>query len=165
MIDIFGKLTLDAFKHNAIEVAAGISMIVTSIVIIALLSYFQRWQWLWKEWLTSLDPKKIGVMYIVVAAVMLFKGVTDAAMIRAQQALSVGDSTGILSADHFQQVFSAHGTTMIFFVGMGFVFGLMNLIIPLQIGARDVAFPFLNSVSFWLFAAGASSRQYIPHHW
>ena len=86
---------------------------------------------------------------------MFFKGFADAVMMRLQQALSVGDSHGFLSAGHFQEVFSAHGTTMIFFVGMGVIFGLMNLIVPLQIGARDVAYPFLNAVGFWLFAAGA----------
>ena len=98
--------------------------------------------------------KRIGIMYIVVALIMFFKGFADALMMRLQQALSVGDSHGFISSGHFQEVFSAHGTTMIFFVGMGVVFGLMNLIIPLQIGARDVAYPFLNAVGFWLFACG-----------
>jgi cytochrome o ubiquinol oxidase subunit 1 len=119
-----------------------------------LITYLKRWQWLWREWLTSLDPKKIGIMYIIVALVMLLRGIADAAMMRTQQALSVGSSHGILSSDHFQQIFSAHGTMMIFFVAMGLMFGLINLVLPLQIGARDVAFPFLNQVSFWLFATG-----------
>ena len=152
---MFGKLTLDAFKHDWIALGAGFSMILGALFVIALLFYYKRWTWLWKEWLISLDPKKIGVMYTVVAGVMLLKGVADALMIRAQQIFSVGDSLGYLSADHFQQVFSAHGTTMIFFVGMGSVFAVTNLIMPLQIGARDVAFPFLNSISFYFFAAGA----------
>jgi cytochrome o ubiquinol oxidase subunit I len=152
---MFGKLTLDAFRHDPVQNAASISVIVACIAMSCLLFYFKRWKWLWTHWLTSLDPKKIGVMYVVVAAVMLFKGVSDASMIRIQQVFSVGDAHGFMSADHFQQVFSAHGTTMIFFVGMGVVFGLMNLVVPLQIGARDVAFPFLNALSFWLFAAGA----------
>src|SRR5690606_10782134 len=115
---------------------------------------FKKLGWLWREWLTSLDHKKIGVMYIVVAVLMLLRGVADALMMRAQQALAAGDASGIVSSDTFQQVFSAHGTIMIFFVAMGLMFGIINLIVPLQIGARDVAFPFMNSVSFWLFAAG-----------
>jgi cytochrome o ubiquinol oxidase subunit 1 len=151
---MFGTLTLDAFKHNLIENVAGILMGVLGLVVIGILFYFRRWKWLWREWLTTLDPKKIGVMYLIVAFLMLFKGLVDAAMMRAQQYLSVGEAQGILTADHFQQVFTAHGSTMIFFVGMGIVFGSMNLLVPLQIGARDVALPFLNSLSFWLFAAG-----------
>ncbi len=153
---MFGNLTLDAFKHDPIEAAAGYSIFLSMILAVALITYFKRWTWLWKEWLTSLDPKRIGVMYIVVALIMLFKGLSDALMIRAQQAFSVGDAWGYLSASHFQQVFTAHGTTMIFFVGMGIVFGMMNLILPLQIGARDVAYPFLNSIGFWLFASGSA---------
>jgi cytochrome o ubiquinol oxidase subunit 1 len=149
-----GNLTLDAFKHDWIEVGADIMMVVSALMLVGYLSYFKKWKWLWKEWLTSLDPKKIGVMYIIVAVIMLFKGLIDAAMMRAQQAFSVGDSQGYLGAEHFQQLFTAHGSTMIFFVGMPFVFGVLNLILPLQIGARDVAFPFLNSLSFWLFVAG-----------
>src|ERR1022692_3386823 len=93
-------------------------------------------------------------MYIVVAVIMLLRGLADATMLRAQQATSVGASHGFLSANHFQQIFSAHGTIMIFFVAMGLMFGLINLLVPLQIGARDEAFPFLNATSFWLFTAG-----------
>lgn len=152
---LFGRLTIDAFRHDPIEMGAGIGMAIFGFIIVFLLFYYRGWKWLWREWLTSLDPKKIGMMYIVVASLMLFKGIVDATMLRAQQALSVGDSFGFLTASHFQQVFSAHGTTMIFFVGMGVVFAMLNLIIPLQIGARDVAFPFLNSLSFWLFTVGA----------
>lgn len=155
MHDLFGRLNLDAFKHDAIENGAGVSMAITGVVLVALLFYYRGWRWLWSEWLTSVDPKKIGMMYIVLSTTMLFKGLVDASMMRAQQMLSVDASFGYLTSDHFQQIFSAHGTTMIFFVGMGVVFGLLNLIVPLQIGARDVAFPFLNSVSFWLFAVGA----------
>ncbi len=152
---MFGRLTAEALKHDWIEYLAGVSMILGAIFIIALISYLKKWKWLWKEWLTSVDHKKIGIMYIVVSAIMLSKGLIDALMMRAQQAVSFGDSFGYLSASHFQQIFTAHGVTMIFFVGMGLVFGLINLVLPLQIGARDVAFPFLNSLSFWLFASGA----------
>lgn len=151
---MLGKLTLDALPHDTVVLGGAISMILGVIGILALITYLKRWRWLWREWLTSVDPKKIGVMYIVVAVVMLLRGGMDAAMIRAQQALSVGSSHGFLTSEHFQQIFSAHGTIMIFFVGMGLMFGIINLILPLQIGARDVAFPFMNSVSFWLFAVG-----------
>ncbi len=136
-------------------VGATVSMVATVLGAAAALTYFRKWKWLWKEWLTSLDPKRIGVMYIIVAIAMLLRGAADALMMRIQQATSVGDSSGIISSDTFQQVFTAHGTIMIFFVAMGLMFGLINLIVPLQIGARDVAFPFLNSVSFWLYVAGA----------
>jgi len=152
---LFGRLTLNAFKRDAIETSVGVSILIGGIAIIALLTYYKKWKWLWSDWLTSLDHKKIGVMYLIVSALMLFKGVVDALMMRAQQVLSVGDSFGYLSSPHYQQLFTAHGTTMIFFVAMGLVFALINFIIPLQIGARDVAFPFLNSLSFWLFAAGS----------
>lgn len=153
---MFGKLTIDAFHHELSQNMAVGGMISSGIALILLITYLKRWKWLWNEWLTSVDPKKIGIMYIVVVLIMFMKGFADALMMRIQQALSVGDSHGFISAGHFQEVFSAHGTTMIFFVGMGVVFGLLNLIVPLQIGARDVAFPFLNSLSFWLFAAGAA---------
>lgn len=130
-------------------------MVLAGIGIVALLTYFKKWTWLWKNWITTTDHKKIGVMYILVAIVMLLRGVADALMMRVQQATSVGDSQGILTADHFQQVLTAHGTIMIFFVAMGLMFGLINLVLPLQLGSRDVAFPVLNNTSFWLFAAGA----------
>ncbi|MBA3604275.1 MAG: cbb3-type cytochrome c oxidase subunit I, partial [Parachlamydiaceae bacterium] len=135
--------------------SAGIGMIVSGIIVLILLFYFRGWKTLWSEWLTSVDHKKIGMMYITVATLMLAKGLTEATMMRGQQILSVGSSQGFLEPAHFQEIFSAHGTTMIFFVGMGALLGLLNLIVPLQIGARDVAFPFLNSLSFWLYAAGA----------
>ncbi len=150
----WGRLTLDALPHDKIVLGGVVAMIGGLLAAIALLTYFKRWKWLWKEWLTSLDPKKIGVMYLTVASLMLLRGVADALMLRAQQATSVGSSQGLLTSDHFQQVFSAHGTVMIFFVAMGVIFGLINLLVPLQIGARDVAFPFLNSASFWLYISG-----------
>jgi len=151
---MFGRLTAEAFKHDWIEYLAGASMILGAIFVVVLLTYYKRWKWLWTEWLTSVDHKKIGIMYLVVSFVMLAKGLIDAVMIRAQQAYAVGDSMGYLTAPHFQQIVTAHGVTMIFFVGMGVMFGLINLVLPLQIGARDVAFPFLNNLSFWLFAFG-----------
>jgi cytochrome o ubiquinol oxidase subunit 1 len=153
-MNLLGRLTIKAFEHDPITLGGVFGLVMGLIAAIALLFYLKRWKWLWREWLTSVDPKKIGVMYITLATIMLLRGVADACMIRAQQALSVGPAHGIVSSDTFQQVFSAHGTIMIFFVAMGFMFGLINLVVPLQIGARDVAFPFLNSVSFWLYAAG-----------
>jgi cytochrome o ubiquinol oxidase subunit 1 len=149
-----GRLTFDALKHDPISYGGIAGMILAVLTIIAGLTYFKKWRWLYTNWLTSLDPKKIGVMYLIVSAVMLVRGVADAAMMRAQQAVASGNH-GFLSSDTYQQVFTAHGTIMIFFAGMGLMFALINLIVPLQIGARDVAFPFLNSVSFWLFVAGA----------
>lgn len=151
---LLGRLSLEALPQEPVTQGGALMMVVGVVFIAGLITFFGKWGWLWKEWLTSLDPKKIGVMYLVVAVIMLLRGFADVLMIRAQQALSVGDASGIVSSDTFQQVFSAHGTIMIFFVAMGIIFGLINLILPLQIGARDVAFPFLNATSFWLFVAG-----------
>lgn len=153
-MNFWGKLNLEAFQHPKLVMGAVVGMTLTLAFVVTFLTYKKKWGWLWREWLTSLDPKKIGVMYIIVSLLMLFRGVFDAALLKFQQAISIGNNNGILTSDSFQQVFSAHGTIMIFFVAMGLMFGLINLIVPLQIGARDVAFPFLNSLSFWLFVAG-----------
>lgn len=152
---LFGKLTFSALPHEWFTLGATVSIAAGGLGIALLLTYFKRWRWLWNEWLTSTDPKKIGIMYIVVATLMLFRGAMDAGMMWLQQALSAGASHGYLDPNHFQQIFTSHGTIMIFFVTMGFMFGLMNLIVPLQIGSRDVAFPFLNTLSLWLYIAGA----------
>lgn len=152
---MLGRLGLEALKHDWIEYMAGVSIVGGGLFILAILTYFKLWKILWKDWITSVDHKKIGIMYIVVAFLMLIKGLIDAAMMRAQQAVSVGDSMGYLGAEHFQQIFTAHGAAMIFFVAMGAIFGIINLVLPMQIGARDVAFPFLNNLSFWLFSSGA----------
>jgi cytochrome o ubiquinol oxidase subunit 1 len=152
--DLLGKLSLDALPHDLVTAGGAASMVLGLVFIAGLLSYKKRWSWFYKEWLTTTDPKKIGVMYGAVATVMLLRGLGDALMMRVQQATSVGAHHGFLDANHFQQVVSAHGTIMIFFVGMGFMFALINLVVPLQIGSRDVAFPFVNATSFWLFAAG-----------
>lgn len=149
---IFGRLELSDFVHEPIMAGAGVAMVGGLFLAIIGLTYFKKWKWLWKNWLTSLDPKKIGVMYLIVSLIMLLRGLADTMLVRAQQALN--GSPELLSSDHFQQIFTAHGSIMIFFVAMGVIFGIFNLIIPSQIGARDVAFPFLNSVSFWLFVAG-----------
>lgn len=151
---IFGRLSFDALPKEMITIGGALTMVFGALFVAAVITYLKRWKWLWKNWLTSLDAKRIGVMYIVVAVIMLLRGGGDALLIRAQQATSVGDSTGVLTSDTFQQIFSAHGTIMIFFVAMGLMFGLINLVLPLMLGKRDVAFPFLNSVSFWLFTGG-----------
>lgn len=151
---LLGRLSFDALPKELVTQGGAASMVLIGLLAVAALFYFKKWTWLWKNWLTTLDAKKIGIMYIIVAVLMLLRGVADAVMIRAQQALASGDATGLFTPDTFQQVFSSHGTIMIFFVAMGLMFGLINLVLPLMLGARDVAFPFLNSVSFWLFAVG-----------
>src|SRR6202522_2818782 len=152
---MFGKLTWAATPFDQPI------PLVTSAVVIALLASILGfvtwkgwWPYLWREWLTSTDHKRIGVMYVVLALVMLIRGFSDAIMMRSQLALAAGSATGFLPPEHYDQIFSAHGTIMIFFVAMAFVIGLMNFVVPLQLGVRDVAFPVLNSVSFWLTAAG-----------
>jgi len=151
---VLGRLSWSALPHAPITIGGAILMVLLGLAVAGLLTYTKRWKWLYREWLTAQDPKKIGVMYLIVAGLMLLRGFADVLMMRAQQATSVGSSHGVVSADTFQQVFSAHGTIMIFFVAMGLMFGLINLVVPLLIGARDVAFPFLNAASFWLFVAG-----------
>jgi cytochrome o ubiquinol oxidase subunit 1 len=154
---IFGKLTLDAIPYqNPIIMGAGAFMALCALAVIGALFYFKRWTWLWKEWLTSVDHKKIGIMYIIFAGVMLLRGFSDAIMMRTQQAIAVSPHLGYLPPEHYDQVFTAHGVIMIFFMAMAFVFGLVNIIVPEQIGARDVAYPYLNSLSFWLTVAGGS---------
>lgn len=151
---MFGRLGFDALPHDPVTIGGVVMGTIGIIGVVAAMTYFKKWGWLWRNWLTSLDPKKIGIMYIAVAVIMLLRGLADAAMLRAQQAVFATMPNSPIDADLFQQVFSAHGTIMIFFVAMGVIFGLVNLILPLQIGARDVAFPLLNSISFWLFVAG-----------
>ena len=149
-----GRLSPEYLPTEPATIGAAIGLPLTALMIVAALTYFKKWTWLWKNWLTSLDAKKIGVMYIIVALLMLLRGIADAMMLRVQTAVSVGDHAGVFSVDTFQQVFTAHGTIMIFFVAMGLMFGLINIVLPLQLGTRDVAFPFMNSASFWLFVAG-----------
>ncbi len=153
---MLGKLSLEAIPyHEPIVFAAVIGSILLGLVIVALITYYRKWTYLWEEWFTSLDHKRIGIMYVVLALVMLLRGFSDAIMMRTQQAIAMGSSQGYLNPDHFNQIFSAHGTIMVLFVAMPFLVGLMNIVVPPQIGARDVAFPYLNSVSFWLTATGA----------
>ncbi len=152
---MWGRMSLDWFPHDPVMAGGAISIVGGLLGVAVLLTVLKRWTWLYKNWLTSLDAKKIGIMYIIVSVIMLLRGLGDALLMRLQQSIAAGNQ-GLLSADHFQQVLSAHGTIMIFFVAMGLMFGLINIILPLMLGARDVAFPFLNSLSLWLFIVGAA---------
>ncbi|MFI7859650.1 MULTISPECIES: cytochrome o ubiquinol oxidase subunit I [Pseudomonas] len=152
---MFGKLTLEAIPFHEPIVMVTLAMIALGgIAVVGAITYFRKWTYLWTEWLTTVDHKKIGVMYIVVAMVMLLRGFADAIMMRTQLAAATGGSEGYLPPEHYDQIFTAHGVIMIIFMAMPFFTGLMNLAVPLQIGARDVAFPFLNSLSFYLLLAG-----------
>ncbi len=154
---MLGKLTLDAVPyHDPIIMGAVSMMIIGGVLVFAAITYFRKWGWLWGEWLTTVDHKKIGVMYMLVAMVMLLRGFADAIMMRTQQAIVSGGGESLFPPHHYDQVFTAHGVIMIFFVAMPLIIGLMNIVVPLQIGARDVAFPFLNSLSFWLFVVGVA---------
>ena len=155
---LWGKLTFDSIPyHDPILVTTFMVVVVGSIGLLGAITYFGRWKYLWDEWLTSVDHKKIGIMYIITAMIMLLRGFSDALLMRSQQAIAVAEASGAgyLPPEHYDQIFTAHGVIMIFFVAMPLIVGLMNIVVPLQIGARDVAFPFLNSLSFWLFVAGA----------
>lgn len=155
MSKMLGKLTLSAIPYNVpILVGTFIGVVVIGLAVLGAITYYGKWGVLFKNWLFSVDHKRIGIMYIVLALIMLFRGFTDALMMRTQQALAY-NSPGYLPPSHYDQIFTAHGTIMIFFMAMAFMQGLFNLIVPLQIGARDVAFPFINSLSFWLTTAGA----------
>jgi cytochrome o ubiquinol oxidase subunit 1 len=153
---IFGRLTLESFPyHEPIVVATFIAVALGGLAVVALITKYKLWGYLWNEWFTSVDHKKIGIMYIVLAIIMLLRGFADAIMMRLQQAIAFNGNEGYLNAHHYDQIFTAHGVIMIFFVAMPFVTGFMNYVVPLQIGARDVSFPFLNNFSFWMTAAGA----------
>ncbi|WP_422422247.1 cytochrome o ubiquinol oxidase subunit I [Pseudomonas sp. GZD-222] len=152
---MFGKLSLDAIPYHEPIVMVTLAMIALGgLALVGAITYFKKWTYLWSEWLTSVDHKKIGVMYIIVAMIMLLRGFADAIMMRTQLAMATGGSEGYLPPEHYDQIFTAHGVIMIIFMAMPFFTGLMNLALPLQIGARDVAFPFLNSLSFWLLVSG-----------
>ena len=153
---IFGRLSWDAIPfHDPILLATFAGVVVGGLGLVALITYFRQWSGLWNNWITSIDHKKIGIMYMILGLVMFLRGFADALMMRAQQAFAFGNNHGFLPPDHYDQIFTAHGVIMIFFVAMPFVTGLMNYVVPLQIGARDVAFPFLNNFSFWMTTMGA----------
>ncbi|CAM4307781.1 cytochrome o ubiquinol oxidase subunit I [Bordetella tumbae] len=152
---IFGRLTWESIPyHEPILLVTFIVVAIGGIAVLGGITYFGKWGYLWREWFTSIDHKKIGIMYMILGIIMLLRGFSDAIMMRAQQAIAFGDSAGYLPPHHYDQIFTAHGVIMIFFVAMPLVTGLMNYIVPLQIGARDVAFPFLNNFSFWMTTGG-----------
>ncbi len=153
---MLGKLTWEAIPFDQPIPLATSLVVIVVLIGVALYTLWKGW-WpsLWRDWITSVDHKRLGIMYALLAMVMLVRGFIDALMMRSQQAIAVGSNPGYLPPEHYDQIFSAHGTIMIFFVAMPFVIGLMNFVVPLQLGVRDVAFPVLNSVSFWLTASGA----------
>lgn len=153
---LFGRLTLDAIPyHEPILVVTFIVVALGGLALVGAVTWFGQWGYLWREWFTSVDHKKIGIMYVILAIIMLLRGFADALMMVTQKAMAVGASEGYLPPHHYDQIFTAHGTIMIFFMAMPFVTGVMNYVMPLQIGARDVAFPFLNNLSFWMTVGGA----------
>ncbi|MGC5779751.1 cytochrome o ubiquinol oxidase subunit I [Methylobacterium sp. NFXW15] len=152
---VFGRFTLDQIPfHEPILIGTFAGVAVAGLAVLATITYFRFWGPLWRDWVTSIDHKKIGIMYCIFAMIMLLRGFADALMMRAQQSIAFGDQQGFLPPHHYDQIFTAHGMIMIFFVAMPFVTGLMNFAVPLQIGARDVAFPFLNNFSFWMTVSG-----------
>jgi len=153
---MFGKLTIDALPfYSGIAMGGALTVVFGALGGVAIITWLGQWRCLWTEWLTSLDHKKIGIMYVALALVMLLRGFVDAMMMRTQQAVAL-DSNGYLPTDHFDQILTSHATIMVFFVAMPFLIGLFNVVVPQQIGARDVAFPFMNAVSLWLTASGAA---------
>jgi cytochrome o ubiquinol oxidase subunit 1 len=153
---MLGKLSWAAIPFDQpIPMAASLMIIVGVLFVLGLITWKRWWPYLWHEWFTSVDHKRIGVMYVLLALVMLLRGFADALMMRSQLAVAAGGAQGYLPPEHYDQIFSAHGTIMIFFMAMPFIVGLMNFVVPLQLGVRDVAFPVLNAISFWLTATGA----------
>jgi len=153
---MFGKLTWQAIPYDQpIPLAAGAGVIVIALAVLVWITVKGHWPYLWREWITSVDHKRIGVMYCLLGVLMLIRGFIDAIMMRSQQAAAIGGAHGYLPPEHYDQIFTAHGTIMILFGAMPLVIGLMNFVVPLQLGVRDVAFPTFNSVGFWLSAAGA----------
>ena len=153
---LFGRLGPDAIPHDPIIWATFAMVLLGGTAMLAVMTKYRVWGPLWRDWITSIDHKKIGIMYMVLGIVMLLRGFADALLMRAHQAMAFGDNAGFLPPHHYDQIFTAHGVIMIFFVAMPLVTGFMNYLIPLQIGARDVAFPFLNNFSFWMTTSGAA---------
>ncbi len=151
----FVRAWQDPTINELIGAGAGAMVVIGAIAVALLLTVTGRWRWLWSEWLTSLDHKKIGIMYVVIAFVMLSRALVEANLMRLQQATAI-DAPGIVAPEHFAELFSTHGSIMIFFMAMPFLTGVMNYLVPLQIGARDVSFPLLNAIGLWLTGAGAA---------
>ncbi|HET9159743.1 MAG TPA: cbb3-type cytochrome c oxidase subunit I, partial [Caulobacteraceae bacterium] len=152
---MFGKLDWSAIPFDQpIPLITSAVLMLVIVGVLGLVTVKRWWGYLWREWITSVDHKRIGIMYCLLGVVMLIRGFADAIMMRTQQAVAIG-APGYLEPEHYNQIFSAHGTIMIFFGAMPLVIGLINFVVPLQLGVRDVAFPTFNSVSFWLTATGA----------
>ena len=152
---LVGRFTIEQIPyHEPILQGTFAGVAVVGLAVLGVITYYRFWGPMWRDWITSIDHKKIGIMYCIFAGVMLLRGFADAILMRSQQAVAFGDQQGFLPPHHYDQIFTAHGMIMIFFVAMPFVTGLMNFAVPLQIGARDVAFPFLNNFSFWMTVAG-----------
>ncbi|MCO8028550.1 cytochrome o ubiquinol oxidase subunit I [Brevundimonas diminuta] len=153
---LLGRLNWESLPfHEPILVATFAVVVIGGLGVLALITRYKLWGYLWKEWFTTVDHKKIGIMYMILGLIMFLRGFADAVMMRLQQAMAFGGSEGYLNAHHYDQIFTAHGVIMIFFVAMPMITGLMNYLVPLQIGARDVSFPFLNNFSFWMTTMGA----------
>ncbi|WP_373960721.1 cbb3-type cytochrome c oxidase subunit I [Paracoccus sp. PAMC 22219] len=152
---LLGRLNLSAIPQDPIVWATFVVVVIGGAGLMAVLTKYRLWGYLWHEWFTTVDHKKIGIMYMVLALIMLLRGFADAVMMRLQSILAFNGSEGYLNSHHYDQIFTAHGVIMIFFVAMPFITGLMNYLVPLQIGARDVSFPFLNNLSFWMTVGGA----------
>ncbi len=154
---LLGRITWDQIPmtHEPIVLLTFIAVVLGGLVVVGGITKFRLWAPLWNDWITSIDHKKIGIMYMILGLVMFLRGFADAVMMRLQQSMAFGDNMGYLPPHHYDQIFTAHGVIMIFFVAMPFVTGLMNYLVPLQIGARDVSFPFLNNFSFWMTTGGA----------
>jgi cytochrome o ubiquinol oxidase subunit 1 len=134
---LFGRLTLEAIPHDPIIIATFVAVVIAGAALVGAISHFRLWGYLWREWLTTIDHKKIGIMYVILALVMLLRGFADAIMMLAQKAIAFGPNQGYLDSHHYDQIFTAHGVIMIFFMAMPLITGLMNYVMPLQIGARD----------------------------
>ncbi|TNE38113.1 MAG: cytochrome o ubiquinol oxidase subunit I [Sphingomonadales bacterium] len=152
---LLGRLGPNAIPNEPIVWVTFAAVALGGVAVLGALTYFRLWGYLWKEWFTSVDHKKIGIMYMILGLIMFMRGFADAIMMRLQQVMAFGGSEGYLNSHHYDQIFTAHGVIMIFFAAMPFVTGIMNYVVPLQIGARDVSFPFLNNFSFWMTASGA----------
>jgi cytochrome o ubiquinol oxidase subunit 1 len=150
---VFVRAWHDPTISEIIGGGAGAVALLGAAAGLGLVTYLRKWRYLWTEWMTSLDHKKIGIMYIIFAGIMLTRALIEAVLMRTQQAIAI-NNPGIVGPDHFAELFSTHGTIMVFFVGMPLLIGLMNFVMPLQIGARDVAFPYMNSISLWLTVGG-----------
>ncbi|ATD05985.1 cytochrome o ubiquinol oxidase subunit I [Pseudoalteromonas piscicida] len=155
-MSLFGKLSIEAIPYHEPIIMVTLAVVaIVGLIVAAMVTKHKKWGVLWHDWITSIDHKRLGVMYIILALIMLMRGFADAVMMRTQLAMATSGAAGYLPPEHYDQIFTAHGVIMIIFMAMPFMIGLMNIILPLQIGARDVAFPFLNNLSFWLTAGGA----------